>query len=46
MHRLIDTETKSQKMASTELLGGESDDEDILIEMLMRTEGMIQEERK
>ena len=46
MHRLIDTETKSQKMTSTELIGGESDDEDILIEMLMRTEGMIQEERK
>ena len=46
MHQLLDTETKSQKIARTDQIGAESDDEDLLLEMLMRTEGMIQEERK
>ena len=46
MHRLLDTETRSQRIASADQIGAESDDEDLLLEMLMRTEGMIQEERK
>ena len=42
MHQVIETDAKSQKMVGVDNeLGVDSDDEDLMLEMMMRNEGML-----